>query len=56
MKEFLVCYLDGRGQLTKARRLTDEEKKQYVKVQFRRISVRRCNAEVQYDNKTRKED
>ena len=31
MKEYLVCHIDGRGQLTKARRLTDEEKSQYVK-------------------------
>ena len=31
MKEYLVCNIDGRGQLRKARRLTDEEKKQYVK-------------------------
>ena len=26
MKEYLVCHVDGRGQLKKARRLTDEEK------------------------------
>ena len=31
MKEYLVCNIDGRCQLRKARRFTDEEKKQYVK-------------------------
>ena len=50
MKEYLVCHLDGRGQLTKARRLTDEEKSQYVK-EFRDrafIGIRGENIDLKY--------
>ena len=48
MKEYLVCHIDGRGQLTKARRLTDEEKSQYVK-EFRAfVGIRGESIDLKY--------
>lgn len=50
MKEYLVCHVDGRGQLKKARRLTDEEKKQYVE-EFRNrafVGIRGESIDLKY--------